>query len=45
MRRTMSETIAGEKVRFFASLRQAVGQADDERRMPVGTTVADCDRL
>ena len=34
----MNETIQ-VKVRFFASLRQAVGQAAIERRMPFGTTV------
>lgn len=34
----MSETIQ-VKVRFFASLRQAVGQAALERRLPLGATV------
>ena len=34
----MSETIQ-VKVRFFASLRQAVGQAALERRIPLGSTV------
>jgi molybdopterin synthase catalytic subunit len=35
----MSETIQ-VKVRFFASLRQAVGQAALERQIPLGSTVA-----
>ena len=34
----MNETIQ-VKVRFFASLRQAVGQAAIERQMPFGSTV------